>query len=290
MKSMTGFGKAEFFDDRFEITIEIKSVNSRFFDAKFYLPRELFFLENSFKTILNNKINRGKIETRTTFNDKQMPELTLDENKLKSYFTLSQKANEILNTNIDISLENLLKENGVVIAPKSSYKNDEVINIFESTLRDALSQHQKMAGIEGNSMKIFLSNSLKTMEKSITIIEAEFPNQKKKIFQKMNDNIAELLQNKLSDENLKRVALEVAFYVEKSDVNEEIVRIRNHFSKFQKELENENIGKKLNFILQEMHREINTIGSKFSTNNVFDDIILVKEEIEKCREMVQNVE
>ncbi|MBT7470233.1 MAG: YicC family protein [Candidatus Cloacimonetes bacterium] len=290
MKSMTGFGKADFFDDRFEITIEIKSVNSRFFDAKFYFPRELFFLENNFKAILNNKINRGKVETRITFNDKQMPELTLDEAKLKSYFALSQKATEILDIKNDISVEKLLKENGVIIAPKSSYENEEIINIFEKTLREALSNHQKMAETEGNSMKLFLADSLKKMKKSIIIIETEFPNQKKKIFQKMNENIEELLQTKLGDESLKRVALEIAFYVEKSDVNEEIIRIRNHFTKFQNELENENIGKKLNFILQEMHREINTIGSKFSTNNVFDDVISVKEEIEKCREMVQNAE
>ena len=188
---MTGFGKADFFDDRFEITIEIKSVNSRFFDAKFYFPRELFFLENNFKAILNNKINRGKVETRITFNDKQMPELTLDEAKLKSYFDLSQKATEILDIKNDISVEKLLKENGVIIAPKSSYENEEIINIFEKTLREALSNHQKMAETEGNSMKLFLADSLKKMKKSIIIIETEFPNQKKKIFQKMNENIEE---------------------------------------------------------------------------------------------------
>jgi uncharacterized protein (TIGR00255 family) len=108
----------------------------------------------------------------------------------------------------------------------------------------------------------------------------------------MEQNITLLLGNKLDDNDLKRLMLEVSIYVEKSDITEEIVRLKDHLEKFSNTLKSNNIsvGKSLNFILQEMHREINTIGSKFSTKESYEHILAIKEEIEKCREIIQNVE
>ncbi len=122
------------------------------------------------------------------------------------------------------------------------------------------------------------------------LIDFEFPKYKKEIYLKLKDNIEELLGTFIKQEDHKKLLLETAIYVEKADITEEIVRLNNHIDKFSALLEEKTeLGKKLNFILQEMHREINTIGSKFNSTKVFDDTILIKEEIEKCREIIQNV-
>jgi len=158
------------------------------------------------------------------------------------------------------------------------------------TLDEAITAHQKMALTEGDSMKEYCFNSLSTMSSALNKIETEFPKYKKEIYSRLKDNIEELLGAFTKEEDHKKLLLETAIYVEKADITEEIVRLNNHIDKFSALLEEKTeLGKKLNFILQEMHREINTIGSKFNSTKVFDDIILIKEEIEKCREIIQNV-
>ena len=141
-------------------------------------------------------------------------------------------------------------------------------------------------------MKKFLQDSFKVITKALRKIESEFPKYKKKIYQKMVKNITHILETKLKDDDYKRIMLEAALYIDKADVSEEIIRIKDHIEKFLnilKEKKNE-IGKTLNFILQEMHREINTIGSKYNSKIIFSEILIIKQEIEKCRELVQNVE
>jgi len=162
--------------------------------------------------------------------------------------------------------------------------------IVMGTLNEALSAHLKMAVTEGDSMKEYCLNSLSTMSSALNRIEEEFPIYKKEIFTKLKENIENLLGTFIKEEDHKKLLLETAIYVEKADVTEELIRLKNHIDKFSVLLEEKTeLGKKLNFILQEMHREINTIGSKFNSTKVFDDIIFIKEEIEKCREIIQNV-
>ena len=132
---------------------------------------------------------------------------------------------------------------------------------------------------------------MKTIEDSLSRIKTEFPNYKEKINSDLKIKIAEIISHKLRDEDYKRIILEAAIYTDKSDVNEEIIRLYDHVEKIKEFLaEKKTGGKKLNFIIQEMHREINTLGSKFNSIKIFNDVIVIKEEIEKCRELVQNVE
>ncbi len=292
MKSMTGYGKARYSDDDFEIDIEVKSVNGRFLDTRIKLPRELSFLEIDLKNTLKRRIKRGKVEININFQNKIIPELSLNEENLKAYWNIYNQAKKVLETKSEIPLEQILSEYNVITLKTENLECGKFKNLILNIFEEALSEHQQMALNEGKSMLNFFNSAIKRMSFSILKIEKEFPKYKKEISEKINNNLTVLLKQKLEDDDYKRVLLESAIYVEKADVTEEIVRIKHHLDKLEEKINQKNteIGKSITFILQEMQREINTIGSKFNSTNVFNEIISIKEEIEKCREIVQNVE
>jgi len=292
MKSMTGYGRSRLVDESHEIEIEIKSVNSRFLDLKYRFPRELSFLESKLDGFLKKQIRRGKIQVNINVKSKQGASLELNEENLKIYWDLYSKAADILGIQNERSISRILSEPDVIVHQEENPEAPEFVNKLISTFKDALNEHHKMASSEGESMRAYLLESVKIMQNSINKLDKEFPNHKNIIHQKMKTNIEKLLKSKLDDEALKRVMLEAAVYVEKADVTEEIVRLNDHIEKFKTKVNQNNseAGKSINFILQEMHREINTIGSKFNSTKIFDDVIRIKEEIEKCREIIQNVE
>lgn len=288
---MTGYGKANFSDAEFDIEIEIRSVNHRFFDVKYIYPRELSFLESKLSDLIRQKLKRGKIELRINFKDKRIPILELNEVKLKIYWELFQKAKELMNAESELPLFKILEENDIITTKSYDLSNLKFTEIVLNTLSLSIKEHQKMASKEGRAMRKYLVSSLKTIEDSLSRIKTEFPNYKEKINSDLKIKIAEIISHKLRDEDYKRIILEAAIYTDKSDVNEEIIRLYDHVEKIKEFLaEKKTGGKKLNFIIQEMHREINTLGSKFNSIKIFNDVIVIKEEIEKCRELVQNVE
>ena len=292
MKSMTGYGRSRFSDEDHEIEIEIKSVNNRFLDVKYKLPKELSFLETKFDEVLNKLIKRGKIQVNVDVKYKKTPSLSLNVEYLKAYWELHKKAAEILEIPNDSSLSDILAESEVISLEEENPEDPVFLNQLLYTFNLALSEHQKMALQEGESMQSYLLKSSKDMLTALLKIENEFPQYKNEINEKMKTNIESLLRGKLDEEALKRVMLEAAVYIEKADVTEEIVRLKDHIKKLNDKVKQNDAetGKSINFILQEMQRESNTIGSKFNSTKVFTEIILIKEEVEKCREIVQNVE
>lgn len=291
MKSMTGFGKAGYSDDNYEINIEIKSVNSRFLDLKFKLPYEISFLEPVFSKTISQKVKRGKVDVYTNFVNKKPPALELNAETLKTYWDMYSRAKEVLKTDANLPFTKVLSERDVIAVKKDDLESGAFIELVRSVLDKALDEHQKMAQNEGKSMLEFLTASLEIMQKSIDKLKKAFPEYKEEIHKKLKTNVENLLKNKLEGDDQKRFLQEIAFYIEKADVNEEIVRLQHHLEKFKNKLNTgTEVGKSLNFILQEMLREINTIGSKFNSTNAFNDVLTIKEEIEKCRELVQNVE
>ena len=292
MKSMTGYGKAMYGDEDCEFNIEIKSINNRFFDFKIYCPKELNFLEFKIRELVKQSLNRGKIEVRINFTNKRNNEIEINIEKLKMYKKLFDDANKELNLNKKFPVHKFLFENEILQQQQTNSEQNAIETKILKSLQEAIQDHQKMALIEGEAMKKFINKSFNEMTKALNKIEKEFPNHKKNINKKMTKNIEQILDSKLNDDDYKRIMLEAALYIEKADVNEEIIRTKDHIDKFLnilKEKKNE-IGKTLNFILQEMHREINTIGSKYNSKTIFSEILTIKEEIEKCRELVQNVE
>jgi len=292
MKSMTGYGKATFTNENFDLEIEIKSVNSRFLDLKIRLPREL----NSFEQLVTKKIGevikRGKVEARLSLKDKRNIELTLNETKLLAYWNVLQKAAQLVGHSEGVSLDRVLEEPNIIETADMTLDEDMLKNMIESTLMTALENHQNMANHEGESMRVYSAEAMDQIEAALTHIESEFPAHKENLYNKLKANVEELLGRFLAEEDHRRIMMETAVYVEKADITEEVVRLKNHLIKFRNKINAQSgeKGKNLNFILQEMHREINTTGSKFNSDKVLDEVILIKEEIEKVREIIQNVE
>jgi len=292
MKSMTGYGKASLARDEFELEIEIRSVNSRFLETRLSLPRELNFLEIPIKKTISSRIKRGTVDIRLMFKDKRLPSIELDENKLRTYWNIFQRAKQLLEVDDNISLEAVLEEQGVIVYNNNTLDNEEFLAAFIATLEVAIDKHQAMAYAEGEEMKKFFIESLGKIASALVKVGENFENYKKEQFEKLKLRIIELISPQLTEENEKRLVMETALYVDRADINEEAVRLASHISTFREKLSinSEELGKTLNFVTQEMQREANTMGSKFSTSTSFEHILIIKEEIERCREMIQNVE
>lgn len=289
MLSMTGYGKSEYSDENYALEIEVKSVNGRYLDIRMQIPSELNYLELEMKNLISNYIKRGKVEVYLNLDNKSVPEYILNSKKLSAYKQILEAIYKKIGNSGDIPIEAILAEDGI-IEQQTELESEQLQYIVLSTLEKALQAHYKIAKNEGESMLKYLQESVQKISTSLSIIEKLFPQYKKQLYERLVNNIDELLQNKLAEEDYRRILLETGVYVDKADVTEEIVRIKNHLQKFQSSLSEQTVGKKLNFILQEMHRETNTIGSKFNTNDTFEHILTMKEEIEKCREIVQNVQ
>jgi uncharacterized protein (TIGR00255 family) len=293
MKSMTGYGKSSITIQEMDLDIEIKSVNSRFFDLKLYLPRELNFLEIQTRNRIRETIKRGYIDVRINLRDRRLPSIEMDENKLKTYWELFQKVKTILHTDQEISIDKVLDEPGVLDINTESLDNPDFISTYMQCLVTAIKQQETMALSEGNGMREVLIESLKKIKVATQRVSSAFEDYKSTLFEKYKIRILELLNEHLTEENEKRLLMETVIYIDKADIHEELSRLDDHIKRFQEILANgkdEETGKTLNFIVQEMHREGNTLGSKYSTPDSFQDVLIIKEEIEKIREMVQNVE
>ncbi|MCF7858088.1 MAG: YicC family protein [Candidatus Cloacimonetes bacterium] len=289
MKSMTGYGRAKYSDKSFDLEIEVKSVNSRFLDIRIKQPSLLFFLESALSKRIQQVITRGKVDLYIHLNLLEIPNLELNEELIKIYWDLYKKAKNMVGTDQPLPFAKLLSENGI-ISTANDVEEENLSKIIFQTLDEAISEHQKMSETEGDSMKTFCLSSSASMVAALKKIKKQFPKYKKKVFSKLKKNVKNLIGDMISEEDHKKMLTETAIYVEKADITEEIIRLEDHINKFNSLMKIRNdVGKKLNFILQEMHREINTIGSKFNSTEVLNDVIFIKEEIEKCREIVQNV-
>ena len=289
MKSMTGFGKHTFSNNNLQIEVQVKSVNSRFFDFRVALPSELYQYEINFKNIVNRFIKRGKVDLRINLVNSELNEIKINEMKVQELKIAYNKVIDLVDKNLTFPIEKLLDQRNIFMEDNSGF-NDEQINLIEQTLVEAVAQHQEMALAEGENMKISTQLSLSKITESLTKIKENFPSFKEQIYLQIKTNVAQIVEN-MDDDLEKRILAEVAMYVEKADINEEIIRLESHIEKVKELIEQEgSIGKTFNFVLQEMHRETNTIGSKYNSSKLFKEILIIKEEIEKCREMIQNVE
>ncbi len=292
MRSMTGYGKGTYSDENFEIEIEIKSVNHRFLDLRIYLSRELNPYEMLIRDIVMKKMRRGKVDVRINFRDKRLPSLSIDQPRLLALWELYNNAKNLLNTQQEIPLDKIMAIDGVVLETLPETDKDIVMNALTAPLVSALDEHTEMALREGESMQDFLVSSVMRITSALAIVENEFPEFRNEMFMKYKNQLATILNDTLNEEDERRILTETAIFIEKADINEEIIRLKDHVEKFRDKLfvENAELGKSLNFILQEMHREANTMSVKFNNSKVFPQLLTIKEEIEKCREMVQNVE
>jgi len=270
--------------------LEIKSINARFLDLRIFLPRELSFYETEIRQHIIGVLSRGTIEVRINFNDYREPKLVLNKTKLLKYNDLAMEAAKLLASEEVVSIEFLLKEQGVIESADRLAEDEMLANVLNEALEQALHRINESMLVEGRQIKQMLIDSMQKIQKALNAISEMCEPFKKELFETMHRHIEELMGTYPKENLEQRLIQELAIYIDKYDIGEELSRLYAHINTFNSTLQGEgDIGKTLNFIIQEMQREANTLGSKFSTAQSFPWILAIKEEIEKCREMIQNV-
>ena len=290
IKSMTGFGRAKYEIDGREYTVEIKSVNNRYSDISVKIPRSISYLEEKVKSEISKVVSRGKIDVFITFyNNSTKGKKVIFNNELASMYVegLQQMAK---NTNIkeEIYVTQLAKFPDILLL-----ENDEDEDLIWSelyiALKSALDNFISMRKAEGEKLYQDINDRINKIEIIVTKISENSTRLIKDYIVKLETRIKELLDTNTIDEN--RLAQETVIYADKSSVEEEITRLKSHISQLRDFLNSDTaIGKKIDFLIQEMNRETNTIGSKSGSIDITNMVIDMKTEIEDIREQVQNIE
>ena len=290
--SMTGFGRAEVSRDGINISAEVRSVNSRYLDLTLRLPRSISQREKELKDIVRSFLNRGNlnITVKIDYDSNGAIPLKVNTAAAKSYFKLLNEIRKSVKIREQVKLEHLLTFSEV-LEPVEEEETDELEwELVQETVRQALENLNAMRSQEGSELAKDLEKRIHWMEETLNEVEKfskeRIPEERKNL----HERIAELVEDKfVIDQN--RLELEIALMVDKLDITEECVRYRSHNKFFLEALnKNEAAGRKLNFLVQEMNREANTIGSKSSDADIAHMIIGLKEELEKIREQLQNIE
>ena len=291
MKSMTGFGKSKLEINGRVYNIEIKSVNHRYCDVNVRLPRSISCYENEIKKEVSNRVARGKIDVFIDFANytNEGKNVVINKELAKLYIKqLKELANEeCLNDNINIT--EISKMPDVLQLTSEDDENDTILQELKQCLNSALDNFVNMRFIEGERIKEDLLQRIDHINSMVEQISLNSTGLIEEYVVKLEERINEILKNQEIDKT--RLAQEVVIYADKCSIEEEVTRLNSHISQFKNLLNsNEAIGKKLDFIIQEMNRETNTIGSKANNLEITNGVIDIKTEIENIREQVQNIE
>lgn len=290
--SMTGFGVGEFKDDKYSISVECKTINHKYLDINPRLPRKISFLEDKLRLLIKDNLRRGRIDIFIKLENISSSNTSLDYDAVlaKQYFDILSKMREDFGIEKPIELSDIYKFPDVIKATESEEDEDVLWNVLSSATKLCLNKLTDMRVIEGKKLEEDILSRTQTLEEVICKIEKLSETVEEEYRIKLNNRISELLDDpSILDEN--RLAQEVAIYADKSSIVEEIVRFKSHIIQLRDTVVKEDaIGRKLDFIIQEMNRETNTIGSKVSNIEITNYVIEIKSELEKIREQVQNIE
>jgi uncharacterized protein (TIGR00255 family) len=290
IQSMTGYGKASGNSNNSVFEVEIKSVNSRFLDVSVRLPKTLLSNEIALRNLIKQKINRGKVSLNINLTKDGVDSgiQNIDRKNLSSAIDILNTIREEAKINVDIQLSDLLSFPYLFVSDSSELSESE-FELIKKALFEAIEKLKKMRFAEGQE----LIKDLKKRIEKVSILNSEIStlgrSSIESYFSKLKERAAKLFEGLAS--NTDRLNLELALLVEKYDITEESVRLESHLKQFLDTLKNGNeAGKKLNFIVQEMNREANTISNKSVSLDITNKGLLIKEEIEKIREQIQNIE
>lgn len=290
-RSMTGYGRAvKTFENR-EITVEIKAVNHRFFEFFARVPRQYSFLEERLKKLFSPSINRGKVETYVSIAAIGDPDEVVKPNVeiMKSYVVALRAANAELGIADDLALSNLLRIPDAFTVEKAEEDEEQLWEQVKSAAEEALSAFIDMRKAEGERLKSDILIKLSEIEANVEKVEMRSPEVVKRHYDRLYAKLCELLQDKNVDE--QRILTECAIFADKTAVDEESVRLHSHIAQYRELLElDEPIGKRLDFLIQEFNREVNTTGSKCSDLDITKIVLEMKGTVEKIREQIQNIE
>ncbi len=291
IKSMTGFGKSSSVVNDISFSVEIKAVNHRYFEVQQKITSGYGFLEDKIKTYLKGRINRGKLDIFVSINTTCQSDNSIEVNHalVSSYIAALREIASNYDIPFDVSTSFISKFNDVLLLKKQVENEDNIWLAFEPVLAQATDNLIEMKVSEGVNISNDLTNRTKNATKMLSSLEPLASESCKVYRQKLEKRITEFVP--VDDISKQRILTEVAIFADKSDITEEIVRLRSHFEQFFTMLNSdESIGRKLDFLLQEMNREINTIGSKSSRTEISYIVVEIKSELEKIREQVQNIE
>ena len=292
IRSMTGFGHGEVSNDKNQkVTVEMKSVNHRYCDISLKLPKKLAMFEANIRNIMKEYASRGKIDIYVSYEDLSETAVSLHYNQAmaEEYMQVFKKMQEDFNIETKITAEALAKYPEVVTIEEVQQDEEVWWELLEAALRQAAEKFVETRTIEGANLKRDLLGKLDQMAADVVFIEERSPQIIAEYGSKLEEKVKEFLEDSTIEEN--RIAAEVTLYADKIAVDEEIVRLQSHISSMTDVLESdESIGRKLDFMAQEMNREANTILSKSSDVDLADHAIELKTNVEKVREQIQNIE
>ena len=289
MYSMTGFGKAEY-KNGYELTVEIKTVNNRFLDILPKYPKSFIVFDDAIRKTIQSKLTRGRVEVFFTFSDARDIEKQLgtDLALAKAYYTSAQAIASHLGIENDLTASKVMRMPEVVSQIADETDEDAIKQIVISTLSEALDKLNEMRLTEGEKLKNDLSERINEVERLVSKLALKAPLVAENYHKKISERVRNILESTQVDE--ARLLQEVAIFADKSNIDEELTRLNSHIAQFRSILNDKNAGRKLDFLVQEFNREANTVCSKANDVDVTNVALLLKCEIEKIREQIQNIE
>lgn len=291
MLSMTGYGRGEYKEGGVELTVEVKTVNNRYLDVSVKCPRIFIAYEDVIRATVREKLTRGHADVYVGLSDKRekQRELYLDENVAKAYVKAAKRVKELFSeAHDDITITNILRYPDVIRQDENSSADDELLQALKTALVGALEKLNVMRGTEGEKLKADMLSRMDVIEKLVSDVEKRAPLVAEGYREKLETKMKNILEGVQPDEG--RLLTEVALFSDKSNIDEELTRLHSHISQFREICREKLVGRKLDFLVQEFNRETNTICSKSNDLEITRLGLALKNEIEKVREQVQNVE
>ncbi len=292
IKSMTAYAGAEYSNDTLAVKTEIRSYNSRYLDIVLRLPTGYLSMEEKIKELISSRVLRGRLEMKVQIemDAAESGGFEIDESKAHSYYSVLTQLRDEFNVDSEISLDNMLHVGGIIKPVEMTKDSEAVFPTIRECVNQALEALDHMRVREGDFIARDLSERLAHIENQLEQIRTDSADLVAVYQQRLKERISQLTQE-IIEIDPGRIAQEAAILADRSDISEEIVRAESHLKQFHHIMNSdETAGRKLNFLLQELHREFNTMGSKVGNAEISHTIIDIKSELEKIREQVQNVE
>lgn len=291
IKSMTGYGRARASAGGRDITVEVRSVNNRYLDCTVKMPRAYIFAEDAMKGDVQKAVSRGKVDVFVTIDAQESDETVVAVNKTlaRGYFDAVRSLGEELGLETDLSARELARFPDVLTVTKAELDLEQVGGEIRAVLADALAAYNAMRAVEGERLAADIRGRLDRIEALTAAVERRSPETVSEYRQKLLERMREVLESTTIDES--RILTEAAIFADKVAVDEETVRLRSHLAQLREMLDSHiPVGRKLDFLIQEVNRESNTIGSKCNDIEIARCVVELKAEVEKIREQVQNIE
>ena len=294
IKSMTAYGKSELERDGIQVTVEIRSVNHRYRDVSLRTPYEINYMEPELRSVLFKSVSRGRIDLSVSIDMSDTEcsyDIELNTPVVESYIRIFAQIEERFGIKNDVGVDSLCKLKNVLVMKPKVLDDELVHSLVLEALNQAIVSFDNMKRTEGKAIETDFVKRLNVIDQLVDKIVDMAPKVVEEYRNRLYNNLKQLLKDTPVDVNDNRFIYEVSIFSERCDITEELVRIKSHIRQFLSFLEEENpVGRRLDFLLQEMNREVNTIGSKANDAEISRTVVDIKGELEKLREQVQNIE